>query len=59
MPLGIALTIIFAVLKLCHVIAWSWLWVASPAIITAVWAAVALAVFAKLALRIARAGQRR
>jgi predicted outer membrane repeat protein len=24
------LTIVFIVLKLCHVIAWSWLWVLSP-----------------------------
>ena len=25
-----ALTIVFIVLKLCHVIEWSWLWVLSP-----------------------------
>ncbi len=26
----IALTVAFAVLKLCHVITWSWVWVAAP-----------------------------
>jgi len=28
--LGIMLVIIFAVLKVAHVISWSWLWVLSP-----------------------------
>lgn len=37
------LTIAFIVLKLCHVIEWSWIWVLSPlwiplAIVIAVWA---------------------
>jgi hypothetical protein len=31
------LTIVFIVLKLCHVIAWSWLWVLAP-----MWIGVAL-----------------
>lgn len=33
------LTVAFVVLKLCHVIAWSWIWVLSP-----IWISVALAV---------------
>ena len=30
------LTLVFIVLKLCHVINWSWLWVLSPTWITAI-----------------------
>lgn len=30
------LTIVFIVLKLCHVISWSWWWVLSPTWITAI-----------------------
>lgn len=30
MSFGAVLTIVFIVLKLTHVIAWSWLWVLSP-----------------------------
>lgn len=33
MSIGILLTIIFVVLKLCGVIAWSWWWVAAPALV--------------------------
>lgn len=29
-PVGTVLTIVFIVLKLCHVIDWSWIWVLSP-----------------------------
>ena len=29
-PLGTVLTILFIILKLTHVISWSWLWVFSP-----------------------------
>ena len=30
MSFGAVLTIVFVALKLCHVIAWSWVWVLSP-----------------------------
>ena len=30
MSFGAVLAIVFVVLKLCHVIAWSWVWVLSP-----------------------------
>lgn len=39
--IGTLLTIAFIVLKLCGVIAWSWLWVLSP-----LWISVALVVLA-------------
>ena len=32
MSVGTLLTIVFVVLKLCHVIEWSWFWVLSPLI---------------------------
>ena len=38
MSLPIILGIVFVVLKLCHVIAWSWIWVLCP-----FWAGIALA----------------
>jgi hypothetical protein len=38
------LTIVFIVLKLCHVISWSWLWVMSPIWIPFVVAALILLV---------------
>lgn len=34
------LTIVFIVLKLCHVIEWSWIWVLSP-----IWISMALGLF--------------
>ena len=37
--LGTILFVVFLILKLTHVIAWSWLWVASP-----LWISAALAV---------------
>lgn len=30
MSFSAVLTIVFVVLKLCHVIAWSWVWILSP-----------------------------
>jgi len=46
----ILLTIAFIVLKLCHVIEWSWIWVLSPlwipiAIVIAIWAIFLLLTF--------------
>ena len=38
------LTLVFIVLKLCHVITWSWLWVLSPLWIGAILAAVIIAI---------------
>lgn len=36
--LGGVLTAVFITLKLCKVIAWSWVWVLAPAWITLLWA---------------------
>lgn len=46
-PLGIILFLIFMTLKLCGVIAWSWIWVTAP-----IWAPIliALAIFAVVGL---------
>lgn len=38
------LTLVFIVLKLCHVITWSWLWILSPLWIGATLAAVIIAI---------------
>ena len=39
------LTIVFIVLKLCGVIAWSWLWVLSPIWISIIFAILVLVIF--------------
>lgn len=45
------LTIVFIVLKLCNVIAWSWWWVLSPIIISfGIWFLIAVVVVATLIL---------
>ena len=41
--LGILTTIVFVILKLVHVIAWSWLWVIAP-----LWILIILFIFASL-----------
>ncbi len=37
MPIVTPLFLIFLILKLCGVIAWSWLWVFSPLLLYAAW----------------------
>ena len=45
MEIGIVLTIVFVVLKLTHVIDWSWIWVCSPLWIGAAIIGLVFAVF--------------
>lgn len=49
MSLAIVLSVIFMILKLTHVIAWSWFWVVSPLIAGAVLNIAAAAIWFKLA----------
>lgn len=42
------LTVAFVVLKLCHVINWSWLWVLSPLWISAIILVVLVVIAAKM-----------
>lgn len=39
------LTIVFIVLKLCHVINWSWFWVLSPAIFSFIFVLILLGIW--------------
>lgn len=43
-----ALTLVFIVLKLCHVIEWSWLWVLSPIWIAAIILVILIVIYARL-----------
>lgn len=54
MSLSVLLTIIFTVLKLCGVIAWSWLWVFSPLLIALALWVLFLTIFARVFFKTAR-----
>ena len=43
--LAITLTVVFIVLKLCHVIDWPWIWVLAPLWITVVVVAIIMIIF--------------
>lgn len=52
------LTVAFVVLKLCHVINWSWLWVLSPLWISAIILVVLVVIAAKMPVRITTSTKR-
>lgn len=54
MSLSVLLTIIFAILKLCGVIAWSWLWVFSPILVALVIWLLFIILFARFFVKTAR-----
>lgn len=54
MSISALLTIIFIVLKLCGLIAWSWLWVFSPLLIALLIWLLCLALFARFFVKTAR-----
>ena len=54
MSLSVLLTIIFAILKLCGVIAWSWWWVFSPLLIALVIWLLCIVLFARFFVKTAR-----
>ena len=43
------LTIVFIVLKLCHIIKWSWLWVLAPLWISAILGVISVFIFVHMA----------
>lgn len=47
-PWATILTIIFVVLKLCHVIDWSWWWVLSPFLITIAFLIVGIIIYVNI-----------
>ena len=48
--LAITLTVVFIVLKLCHVIDWPWIWVLAPLWITVVVVAIIMIIFGMILL---------
>lgn len=48
--LAITLTVVFIVLKLCHVIDWPWIWVLAPLWITVAVVAIIMIIFGMILL---------